>query len=105
VYDERENKRVGKSSCAAIIVQVIQEGSEAMEHIEMYTKTYKRAPGKEYELGDALEQTLTEAMRELQVKPASCVIWRDGIGDTAFDEQRSHHLTRKRAAASLVNGK
>lgn len=85
VYDERENKRVGKNSCAAIIIQVIREGSEAMDHIEMYTKTYKRAPGKEYELGDALEKTITDAMRELEVRPASCVIWRDGIGDTAFD--------------------
>jgi hypothetical protein len=83
VYDEREKKRVAKASCAAIIVQVIRD--PRANQIEIYTEMFKREPGKEYELGDALEKTISNAMRALNVIPASCVVWRDGIGNTAFD--------------------
>jgi hypothetical protein len=115
VYDERENKRVGKSSCAAIIVQVIREGSEAIEHIEMYIKTYKRAPGKEYELGDALEnrpslrlckncksiqRLVSFGVMELVTRPLIMPLTKSRVFEPC-----SHHLTRKRAAASRVNGR
>jgi len=83
VYDPKEGKRVAKASCAAIIVQVCRGNGESSQ-IEMYSATVAREPGKEYDLGDALKGTVSTALRELNVNPKSCVVWRDGIGDSAF---------------------
>lgn len=86
VYDPKQKRRVAKASCAAIIVQVFRNsGEQKSQQIELYSKTYSRSSGKEYELGDALEETVSEAMKELDVAPSSCIVWRDGIGDSAFN--------------------
>lgn len=85
VYDPKQRKRVAKASCAAIIVQVLRPGSEKTNQIELYTKSFAREPGRESELGDALKTTVSSALRELDVEPQSCIVWRDGIGDSAFN--------------------
>lgn len=103
VYDEVQHKRVAKASCAAIIVQVIRAGSEKSAEVEIYSETFKRAPGKEYDLGDALEKTISNALRELNVNPDCCVVWRDGIGNTAFDHA-SEEIRGIRSSLSTAGG-
>lgn len=85
VYDPVVKKRVRKASCAAIIVQVFREsGNYRSTKVEIFTQAYAREPGKEYELADALRETISTAMKELEVSPTSCIVLRDGIGDSAF---------------------
>jgi hypothetical protein len=105
VYDPREKKRVAKASCAAIIVQVFRNtGEQKSQQIELYSKTYARESGKEYELGDALEETVSEAMKELDVSPSSCIVWRDGIGDSAFNNAAVEEINAIRAGLNKNTG-
>jgi len=98
IYDPKEKKRVAKASCAAIIVQVYRNsGEQETRQIELFTKTYARESGKEYELGDALQETVAEAMKELDVSPTSCIVWRDGIGDSAFNNAAQEEISAIRA--------
>jgi hypothetical protein len=97
VYDPVAKKRVAKASCAAIIVQVVRNSQDKKSKIEMYSQTFAREPGKEYELGDALKSTVSNALRELNVTPMSCVVWRDGIGDSAFDNAAQEEINAIRA--------
>jgi hypothetical protein len=97
VYDPIAKKRVAKASCAAIIVQIVRDSNDKNPNIELYTETYAREPGKEYDLGDALKTTLKNALRELNVEPKSCVVWRDGIGDSAFDTEATEEINAVRA--------
>lgn len=105
VYDPREKKRVAKASCAAIIVQVFRNtGEQKSQQIELYSKTYARESGMEYELGDALEETVSEAMKELDVSPSSCIVWRDGIGDSAFNNAAVEEINAIRAGLNKNTG-
>ena len=97
VYDPVAKKRVAKASCAAIIVQVVRHSEDQKSSIELYSQTYDREPGKEYELGDALKSTVSNALRELDVSPMSCIVWRDGIGDSAFDTAAAEEIQAIRA--------
>lgn len=94
VYDPVAKTRVAKASCAAIIVQVHRSGEDHRTPVEIYSETYAREPGKEYDLGDALKATVSRALTELNCDPKSCIVWRDGIGDSAF----------KHAAAEEIQG-
>jgi hypothetical protein len=99
VYDPKAKKRVAKASCAAIIVQVFRNSGEQKSHrIELFSRTYARESGKEYELGDALRETVAMALKELQVNnPKSCIVWRDGIGDSAFNNAAVEEINAIRA--------
>jgi len=99
VYDPKAKKRVAKASCAAIIVQVFRNSGEQKSHqIELFSQTYARESGKEYELGDALKQTVSTALKELEVNnPKSCIVWRDGIGDSAFTNAAVEEINAIRA--------
>jgi hypothetical protein len=97
VYDPVTKKRVAKASCAAIIVQVVRDGQKGSPNIELYSQTFAREPGKEYELGDALKNTVSNALRELKVNPVSCIIWRDGIGESSFDRAATEEINAIRA--------
>jgi hypothetical protein len=102
VYDPVAKKRVAKGSCAAIIVQIVRASNDKNPYIELYTETFAREAGKEYGLGDALKSTVTNALRELNVNPKSCVVWRDGIGDSAFDQQATEEIDAIRAGLNGV---
>jgi len=105
VYDPKVKKRVAKASCAAIIVQVFRNSGEQKSHqIELYSKTYARESGKEYDLGDALEETVADAMKELDVSPTSCIVWRDGIGDSAFNSAALEEINAIRAGLNKTDG-
>ena len=99
VYDPKLKKRVAKASCAAIIVQVLRPGSAKKEtnQVELYSKTFAREPGNEFQLGDALKTTVMAALKELQVAPLSCIVWRDGIGDSAFNSGAMEEINAVRA--------
>jgi hypothetical protein len=97
VYDPKEHKRVAKASCAAIIVQVYRSNQDRRPQVELYSQTYAREPGKEYDLGDALKATVSTALKELDVNPMSCVVWRDGIGDSAFKNAATEEIDAIRA--------
>ena len=103
VYDPVAKKRVAKASCAAIIVQVVRGDQQSPSNkIELYSQTYAREAGKEYELGDALKATVSNALRELKVDPMSCIVWRDGIGDSAFDHAATEEIAAIRAGLNGV---
>lgn len=83
VYDPTTGKKVRKASCAAIIVQIVRGGEVATKKIEIYSKTFRREGGNEYDLGEGLKETIAEALSLLKVAPKSAVVWRDGIADSA----------------------
>ena len=94
IYDVKAKKRVAKASCAAIIVQVYRNsGEQKAQQVELFTKTFARESGKEYDLGDALKETVSEAIKELNVAPTSCIVWRDGIGESAFNNAAQDEIT------------
>ncbi|KAG7361420.1 Piwi domain containing protein [Nitzschia inconspicua] len=101
VYDPIAKKRGRKASCAAIIVQVFREsGDMRSQKVEIYTQAFAREPGKEYDLADALQETISSAMRELDVSPSSCIVLRDGIGDSAFGNAAMDEIDGIRAGLS-----
>jgi hypothetical protein len=83
VYDPRTKTRGRKASCAAVIVQAIEDEKE--DSIKMFSKSFKRVGGQEFDLGDVIENTIAKAIKVLNIKPASAVVWRDGIGESAFE--------------------
>jgi len=85
VFDPRTKTKSAKASCAAIIVQIIRSDNA----LGIYSETYRREAGLEYQLQDCLRQTVANAMKVLQVNPMSCIVWRDGIGEGAFDTDAS----------------
>ena len=93
VYDAKAKERKRKASCAAIIVQVYREtGVGSNKEIELFTKTYRREGGVEYNLKEPLKETIGHAMKVLKVDPKSVIMWRDGIGDTAFDTKAAEEI-------------
>jgi len=82
-YDAKTKRKVAKPSVAAIVMQVVHSSGNS----EWYTETFKRDAGQEYQLGEALEGTLRRGLSLLPLvkgkKIASCVMWRDGVGDAA----------------------
>mmetsp|Transcript_16083 Transcript_16083/g.23679 ORF Transcript_16083/g.23679 Transcript_16083/m.23679 type:complete len:944 (-) Transcript_16083:8-2839(-) len=87
-FDPQSGKRVAKKSVAACIVQVIRShdvGRRATD-IEVYSQTQSREAGKEMELGEFIHEVVLNAVRTFKVDPKSCVMWRDGVGDTQIDQ-------------------
>jgi len=83
VYDPKQKKKVAPGSCAAIIVQINRGEPDRSGQVELFTKTFAREPGNEFSLGNPLKDTVSKALRELNVVPESCVVWRDGIDEAA----------------------
>ena len=84
MYDHEKRKRVRKPSCAAIIVQMMRDHSPRTSKVDIYSQTFKQTGGQEFELEHAYKTALANAIRAFKVPPASCVVWRDGIADSAF---------------------
>jgi hypothetical protein len=97
VYDPKQNKKVAKGSCAAIIVQINRGGDQQQSQVEMFSQTFARKPGKEYDLGEALKETVSAALRELNVAPQSCIVWRDGIGESSLYTDAQEEINGVRA--------
>ena len=86
-YDLKQGKRVRNPSCAAIVVQIIRRTHVAgggHEALEVYSETRKQEGGQEFQLEDAYKVTIQNALKAFKVAPASCIVFRDGIGHTAF---------------------
>jgi len=97
VFDPKLNQRVAKASCAAIIVQVVRQSTEATNKVELYSETFARGAGEEYGLEEALKLSVQNALATLRVNPMCCIIWRDGIGDSAFDTFAAEEIKGVRA--------
>jgi hypothetical protein len=100
VYDPKLKRKVAKGSCAAIIVQ-ISRGDSKQSQVELFSQTFAREPGKEYDLGEALKSTVSAALRELNVAPKSCIVWRDGIGQSSLDSDAQEEISGVRAGLKL----
>jgi len=98
-YDPKENKRTAKESVAAIIVQVIRSHDPKMiPKVEIYSETARRTAGQEMELGDLMHSTVSRALKYLKVQPKSCVVWRDGVGDSTIATVMKQEITQVRRA-------
>merc|ERR1712151_272622 len=82
-YDPKEKKRTAKESVAAFVVQVLTSAKpEESSNVLIYTETKKRDAGHEISLEKDLYKVVERALKYLKVgNPASCVVWRDGVGD------------------------
>jgi Piwi domain len=89
VFHAPKTKTKGrKNSVAAIIVEVIRKGG-LNTSIELYSKTFCREGGKEYFMHDDIKSTLKEALEEMKVTPASVIVWRDGMPETAYKHAKA----------------
>lgn len=121
VFDPQLNRRVARPSCAAVIVQVVRPDSAQRHTVEIYSETFARAAGQEFELRHAISRAISNALYflnvsttsevpllfylrfgdspsscPLQVDPRSCIVWRDGVGDGAFDRLAQEEITSVR---------
>jgi len=83
VYDPKTKKKGRKASCAAIVVEFFMPQGPQSTQVTMYSKTFKKEGGEEYNLGGQLCEVVSTAIRLLNVAPRSAIIWRDGIGESA----------------------
>lgn len=93
VYDPIKKMRVARASCAAIIIEIIRPDSHKKHKVEIYSETFARSAGEEYGLKDALRSALANALKFCKVNPMCAIIWRDGIGDSAFDTLAGEEIT------------
>jgi hypothetical protein len=90
-FDPTTRTKSARASCAAIVVQVVRD-TEGDQEAGVYSETFEREPGMEYQLGECLRQTVSNAMKSLNVNPMSCIVWRDGIGEGAFDTSAADEI-------------
>ncbi len=104
-YESKEGKRVStKKSVAAIVVQVVRSHNESENRsADIYSETFERDAGQEYELGSAMHQTVANAMKVLRVNPMSCIVWRDGVGTPAVNTVASQEIPAVRRALANVS--
>jgi len=76
-----------------VIVEVIRPNTEKKHKVEIYSETFCRQAGEEYGLKNALETAVSNALKILKVSPMSAFVWRDGIGDSAFDTLAKEEIT------------
>ena len=103
-YDQEKRKRVRKPSCAAIIVQMMREHTPKDSRVQIYSQTFKQSGGQEFELENAYKSALSNAMKAFKVPPASCIVWRDGIADSAFGGFASDEIRGIRQGLSETVG-
>lgn len=85
VYDPLTGTRRRRDSVAAVVVRIVRQDSAGHQsHVEIYSRKHRRDGDVEHRLGPALQQTIAEALKRLQVQPASAIVWRDGIAETSF---------------------
>jgi len=71
-------------------------------NVEIYSETFRRGVGQEMDLGEPMMQTVSNALKIFNVHPMSCVVWRDGVGDTAINTVARQEIPAvRRALASL----
>jgi aubergine-like protein len=105
-YDPVTKTRIARASCAAIIVQVVRQSSGSSNKVEIYSETFKREASMEYDLGDAMYSTVSNALKHLNVSPASCIVWRDGVGEGAVTPTAAQEIPSvRRALAQASPGK
>ena len=104
MYDPKAKKRIRKPSCAAIIIQLMRSHSPTDQTVELYSQTFKQSGGQEFELEDAYKVSLQNALKAFKVAPASCIVWRDGIADSAFTGFAGDEIRGIRAGLSYPVG-
>lgn len=103
-YDARAGKRMGKESVAAIVVQIIRSHEEAEnKNAEVYSETFRRDAGQEMELGRCMNQTVSNALKALDVNPMSCIVWRDGVGSPAINTVAGQEIPAIRQALAAAS--
>jgi hypothetical protein len=100
-FDPTTKTKSARASCAAIVVQVVRD-TEGDQEAGVYSETFEREPGMEYQLGECLRQTVSNAMKSLNVNPMSCIVWRDGIGEGAFATSAADEI--KAIRDGLIDG-
>jgi len=102
-YDPKEGKRIAKESCAAVVVQLLRgNDADSNRTVEIYSETERRETGKEVGLGNIIHRTVKNALQHFKVNPMSCIVWRDGVGDTALKSVSCEEIPDIRRA--LVEG-
>lgn len=92
-YDPKAGKRTAKESVAAVIVNIVREHeSKPNSKVEMYCETEVRAAGQEMNLDTVMNRCVANALSIFNVKPKSCFIWRDGVGDQAIKQTASEEI-------------
>lgn len=103
-YNAQAGKKTGKESVAAIVVQVIRSHNEEdNKNAEVYSETFRRDAGNEMELGNCMNQTVSNALRALDVNPMSCIIWRDGVGSPAIKTVAQQEIPAVRQALAAAS--
>lgn len=104
-YCALQGKKVAKASVAAIVVQVLRSHDERDNtHTEIFSQTFKRERGKELGLGESIQQTVNNAIRLLKVNPMSCIIWRDGVGNSVIEQVANEEIRAVRNALAYSTG-
>lgn len=98
-YDPKEKRRVAKESVAAVVVQVLRKNNcEESPTVEIYSETARRDAGQEMECGSVLKDAVGRALKELKVNPMSCIVWRDGVGDSTISKAAEQEVPDLRQA-------
>jgi len=104
-FDPKEGKRTAKESVAAIVVNILRSHEPNQNSmVEIYCETSRRAAGQEMDLGDIMQKTVANALRAFKVSPASCVVWRDGVGDNTINQVANQEIPAVRKAIDNPTG-
>jgi len=103
-YSVDAGKRVARASVAAVVVQVIRSHDERDNtHTDTFSQTFRREGGQEMGLGDSIQTCVANALRIFDVHPMSCVVWRDGVSDTAIKQVMDEEVPSIRKALTRGN--
>ena len=103
-YDPRLGQYFAKESVAAVLVQLIRQfDDKKLPVFEIFSKTERRKPGGEYDLGPLMEETIREALRRFKVTPKCCICWRDGVGDSSLLHVKTGELPSLRKALTYCS--
>mmetsp|Transcript_31901 Transcript_31901/g.45362 ORF Transcript_31901/g.45362 Transcript_31901/m.45362 type:complete len:261 (+) Transcript_31901:1655-2437(+) len=100
-YNPATKTKSAKESVAAIVALIVDSRQGTTFEVKCYQQTFKQKKiGQEYHLGEALQTTGTLAIKNIGIKPKSCFIFRDGVGDTAVSDTIKQELPFIRKAVS-----
>ena len=103
-YNPKERRRVGKESCAGVVVQLIRKiDGQELPTIELYSLTERREAGKEMDLSSIVGRAMSEALQHFQVSPMSCIVWRDGVGDAGIQQVAETEIPAVRTALETLS--